>query len=104
MYDLLNQSCNIFKNPSTLDAFGKRTWGASDTVDCRFVRLSKLHKSNQGNDMDIVCKFQIADRSVNIGTKIEFETKFYVVKSVQDWRDQDEVFGCLVYCSDSPYA
>ena len=104
MYDLLNQTAKIYKQSTVMDAYGKRSWLASDTVDCRFVKTTKIYKSNTGKELNIVCKFQIADRSVDVGTKIEFESKFYIVELIKDWRSESDYFGCLAYCSNMPYA
>jgi len=105
MDGLLNQSCRIYKTPGNPDKFGKVTWGGFDTVVCRFVKTFKHYKNNQGNDVGVTCKFQVADRSVDVGTKIEFESKSYLVVDCKEWRDEDgELFGCLCYCSDYPTA
>lgn len=103
MEDLLNQICRIYKTPSSPDRYGKITWGAFDSMTCRFVKTAKHYKNAQGNEISINSKFQIADRSVEVNSKIEFETNFYKVVDVKEWRDiNGELFGCMCYCSDFP--
>lgn len=99
MYDLLNQQCTLFTNPSTPDHYGRMTWTTSEIVDCRFVRTTKWSK----NDVNITCKFQIADRAVKVADKIGFEGNFYIIEMIKDWRDNDIYYGCVAYCIDAPY-
>ena len=103
MEHLLNQTCTIFNTPSAPDDFGVVTWASSETTACRAVRTMKHHKDNQGNELEITLKLQISARTVDIGTKIDFESRSYLVSAIKDWRGYDgELFGSLLYLSNYP--
>jgi len=105
MEELLNQTCRIYRTPTeSNDGYGQITWGGFDLVICRFVKTAKHYKNSDGNDVNIVCKFQVSERSAEIGTKIEFNSLFYIVVDVKEWRGEDgELFGCICHCSNYPF-
>jgi hypothetical protein len=103
MDHLLNQTCLIYKIPSTPGDFGEVTWGASESVACRSVRIMKHRRDNMGNELQISLKLQISQRTVDIGAKIDFESRPYMVVSTSDWRGYDgELFGTLLFLQNYP--
>ena len=106
MEHLLNQTCTIFNTPSAPDDFGVVTWASSETIACRAVRTMKHIKdtrNSQGNELEITLKLQISQKTVDIGTKIDFESRSYLVSAIKDWRGYDgELFGSLLYLSNYP--
>jgi hypothetical protein len=103
MEHLLNQTCTIFNTPSAPDDFGVVTWASSETIACRAVRTMKHTKDNYGNELEITLKLQISQQTVDIGTKIDFESRSYLVSAIKDWRGYDgELFGSLLYLSNYP--
>lgn len=103
MEDLLNQEIKVYNTPGAPDPFGKQTWGGFETVPCRFVKTFRHYKDNQGNESAIRCKFQVSESRYEIGTKVEYLGKPYLLVECKDWVDEDgELFGSLLYCADYP--
>lgn len=103
MDELLNQTCKIYTGVGTPDKYGKVTFSSYNDTNCRFVSTFKHFKDSKGSEVSINGQFQLANQNVNVGTKIDFESKSYLVVGVEDWRGFDgELFGCNVLCSNYP--
>ena len=103
MDDLLNQTCTIYSDPTDPDAFGKKVWGFCENVACRFVKVFKHYKDNTGNFIEITAKFQVAEISVNVGSKVVYNSRPYKVLDCKEWIDGDgELFGSVIYCANWP--
>jgi hypothetical protein len=105
MHNLLNQTCTIYYSGVIDPITRKTTWdkSLSQITDCRMVMINKL-VGDKGQETMATGKLTIADKLLNIGQRVDYNSKSYIVMSVKEWRDRTDLLGCLCYLGDHPNA
>lgn len=79
---LLHQSITI-KPASTLDEYGRPTFGAGVTLNCRFEKMNKVKLLPNGQSIVINARvFVPGDTTVSVDDHIEFGSDIYKVINV----------------------
>jgi len=99
MDELLNQLCEISSGLSFDDAKNETFSDITEDVPCRAVEISKIVKDARGNDVQATKMIQVA-QNVSIGSRITVDSESFKVISKNEWRDEDELFGCQLFCEN----